>query len=73
MSAHFGERLGLILQERGIRPSKITRDLGISRQSLYNWLGGRNISAMNVGRLADYLGVDRLWLIEGGRQFQWHA
>ncbi|MEJ1464692.1 MAG: EAL domain-containing protein [Candidatus Sedimenticola sp. (ex Thyasira tokunagai)] len=65
MSAHFGERLGLILQERGIRPSKITRDLGISRQSLYNWLGGRNISAMNVGRLADYLGVDRLWLIEG--------
>ncbi|MES9899293.1 MAG: EAL domain-containing protein [Sedimenticola sp.] len=65
MSAHFGERLGLTLRERGIRPSKITRDLGISRQSLYNWLGGRNISATNVGRLVDYLGVDRLWLTEG--------
>ncbi|MES9964787.1 MAG: PAS domain S-box protein [Candidatus Sedimenticola sp. 20ELBAFRAG] len=65
MLEHFGERLGQILRERGIRPSKITRDLGISRQSLYNWLGGGNISASNVGRLVDYLDVDRLWLLEG--------
>ncbi|OOZ36954.1 PAS domain S-box protein [Solemya velesiana gill symbiont] len=34
-------------------------------QSLYNWLGGGNISASNVGRLVDYLDVDRLWLVEG--------
>ncbi|MET0048200.1 MAG: EAL domain-containing protein [Sedimenticola sp.] len=65
MIEHFGERLGQILRDRGIRPSKITRDLGISRQSLYNWLGGGNISATNVSRLVDYLDVDRLWLLEG--------
>lgn len=65
MVQHSGNRLGEVLRKQGIRPSNLARELGISRQSLYNWLGGGNISPTNIERLVGHLGIDRLWLTEG--------
>jgi len=65
VSNTLGERLKLLLRTNKTSVAAVARDLNISRQSLYNWVNGENLSSTSIHKLADYFEVDRLWLAEG--------
>ena len=50
---------------RGIKPAELAAKLGVSRQRVYAWLNGENVSEGNLSALAAALGVSRSYLRDG--------
>ncbi|MES9937450.1 MAG: EAL domain-containing protein [Sedimenticola sp.] len=65
MGSGFEYRFLMLLKERQLTLSQLAEEVGVSRQTPYNWIKQGKVSSRYVARLADHLGVDRLWLAEG--------
>lgn len=61
----FGERLLLLLKSKRWSQRKVAEALNISRTAVNKWTKGGMIDDTNLERLADYLGVDKIWLKYG--------
>lgn len=60
----FEARLNSLLGRSGKSDSAIAADLGISKQAISNYRNGlRSPKASIVVQIADYLGVDPVWLL----------
>lgn len=65
MQETFAERLERLIQERELTLLGMARDLGVSRQTIYNWLNTDRITQKNLTALAAYFGVSAQWLRYG--------
>ena len=56
---YYSERILTILEERGISPYRVSKETGISQSVFSNWKRKptSRITAANLERLADYLGL----------------
>lgn len=60
------DRLRKSLQHAGLTPQEMAAYLGVSRNSVWNWLGGRNQASPQTVRLwAMRTGVPYEWLRDG--------
>lgn len=65
----LGERLRQALKNAGMNQRQLAATLGISEQSVGNWIGNRaRPSAENLDEITALLGVDRGWLLTGVRR-----
>lgn len=57
-AAKTGDTIYHLVQDRKIKVGRMTRQMGISRKSFYNWVEGKSVpSTRNLVMLADYLGT----------------
>lgn len=62
----FGERLTSVVNERWEKAAQAARFLGLSKQTLNHWLGGRSFPRADQAiELSDKLGISPRWLIKG--------
>lgn len=61
----FKDRLRIAIENKGVTPYMIGRDTKVSKVSVGNYLKGTIPGIGNISILADYLGVNVKWLIEG--------
>lgn len=61
----FGTRLLDLLKEGKISQTRVAKALGVSRTAVNKWTKGGMIDEGNLDRLADFLGVDKIWLKYG--------
>lgn len=60
------ERINMILQEKGIPKTKFYEDCNITSSAFSQWNTGRTIpKSQTLNRIADYLSVDRSYLMTG--------
>lgn len=64
------ERLKSLLQERGITPYKIQKDLGICEGTVRGWFKGKIPRGDHLLKISDYLGVDPHYLLSGEKQYE---
>ena len=64
-------RILKLMETKGIRQKDLAEHLGITDSSLTQWKSNRTRSYMNyLDRIADYLGVDKEYLLHGnGEEF----
>lgn len=65
MQETFAERLEQLIKERELTLLGMARELGVSRQTIYNWLNTDRITQKNLTALAVYFGVSAQWLRYG--------
>lgn len=67
MADTITDRINATMAERGIKPSALAREVGVSKQTVSDWTNGRsiNIKPENLVSLADVLGVEIRWLASG--------
>ena len=65
MNQGFRQRLQGLLEEQSLTPGKLAKELGVARQSAYNWLERGKISSRNLSRVAEYFKVSKIWLVNG--------
>lgn len=60
----FGCRLAQAIRARGATVPETARDIGVGKQSIYNWIGGeRYPNGYTLIRLCRALGVSSDWLL----------
>lgn len=62
---NFGERLKDTLKQAGYTQAKATEELGLSRNAITNYVGGRIPDATILYKLSNLLGVSMEWLLTG--------
>lgn len=63
---HMGDRMAKALEVSGISVATMALKLGVSRQTIGNYLAGRTTPKLAVLKVwAEETGVDLGWLIEG--------
>jgi transcriptional regulator with XRE-family HTH domain len=67
MADTITDRINATMGERGIKPIDLARQVGVSKQTVSDWMSGRsiNIKPENLVSLADVLGVEIRWLVSG--------
>lgn len=61
----FADRLRTVMQQRKLGFTAIARGVGVSRQTVYNWVERDRITQRNLTGLAAFLRVDPRWLQYG--------
>lgn len=64
----FAERLEQLIRQHGVTMQGLAKGLGVSRQTLYNWLHNDRITQKNLHLLADYFDVSAHWLRYGAAE-----
>lgn len=59
----FYDNFKKICSEKGIRPTKVISDLGLSSSNMTNWKNGRTPKTEVAQKIADYLGVSLDYLL----------
>ena len=67
MPKKFSTRLQVLLKQRKISISELSRSSQFSRQAIYNWMATDHISKTALNRVAQVLGVTPEWLRYGDR------
>lgn len=62
----FKQRLAKSMFRAGFSQSRLAKAIGVSRGAVNHWTQGKYISPANAKAVADALGVDVDWLINGG-------
>ncbi|MBO9490138.1 helix-turn-helix transcriptional regulator [Endozoicomonas sp. G2_1] len=70
MSDSFAGRLQALLEQREVSIHALAKAIGVSRQSIYNWLASDHISTRSVNKIAHYFAVSPDWLKFGNSQGQ---
>lgn len=68
MSDSFAGRLQILLEQREVSIHALAKAIGVSRQSIYNWLASDHISTRSVNKIAHYFAVSPDWLKFGNTQ-----
>lgn len=66
-SENFADRLLILMKSRGLTAISLAQGVGVSRQTVYNWINTSRITHNNLAALTAYLGVDPQWLLFGTR------
>ena len=69
----FSQRLHGELSARKLSPAELATALGVSRQTVYNWLSRNRISPANLHALCSHLNVDPEWLLYGRKSSDYGA
>lgn len=61
----FSERLGVLIQEKGIQQNNLADILGVSESTVGKWLLEKAMPRMGaIQKLADYFGVSKSYFLE---------
>ena len=61
----FPERLAELLSRRGIKPYRLSKEIGVSEGLISNWRSGKRRPAMNnIIKLAEYFEVSADYLLD---------
>jgi len=66
MPITFSERLRFLMEQRKLCLSGLAAGVGVSRQTVYNWLEKDRITKKKLSNLSSYLKVSPEWLQYGG-------
>ena len=53
------------MEKHGLKPAQLAAKAGVSRQRVYAWMKGENVSEANLEALAKILGVTKSYLRDG--------
>ena len=66
MHERIGERIGYIRERLGVSQERLGQALGLGRVSIARWESGTRIPRrIDLLRLAEVIGIDQGWLVEG--------
>lgn len=62
----IGQRLKEILEEKGVTMYRISKEVGVSKSTLTNYITGRTKpDSIKLAAICDFLGVNKVWLLTG--------
>ncbi|MES9898030.1 MAG: helix-turn-helix transcriptional regulator [Sedimenticola sp.] len=64
----LASRIKLVMKMHDLSYQGLADVVGVSKQSVYNWLSGGKIREENAKRLADRLSYDWMWIMHGGQE-----
>lgn len=62
----IGQRLKKVLEEKDITMYRISKELGLSKSTLTNYITGRTKpDSIKLAAICDFLGINKVWLLTG--------
>ncbi|QYZ65215.1 MAG: hypothetical protein OI74_02390 [Gammaproteobacteria bacterium (ex Lamellibrachia satsuma)] len=64
----LASRIQLIMQMHDLSYQKLAVRVGVSKQTVYNWLSGGRIREENARKIAEQFNYDWMWVMHGGQE-----